>query len=117
MATITLEVPDELAPWLEQIGDQLPHLLVPLLQGGGLQIPPDAFVANQAWEEVFEFLAQAPDVQSILKFKLSDGLQDRIEEILFRGNEGTQTAEERAELDGYIQVIRFFNMLKAHLRA
>lgn len=117
MATITLEVPDELALQLEQIADQLPEMLATILEGGSLSIPSDAFVANQAWGEVLEFLAQVPDVQSILDFKLSDKLQDRIEELLFLGSEGNQTPQEREELDGYIQVIQFFDLLKAQLRA
>ncbi len=92
-------------------------MLATILEGGSLSIPSDAFVANQAWGEVLEFLAQVPDVQSILDFKLSDKLQDRIEELLFLGSEGTQTPQEREELDGYIQVIQFFDLLKAQLRA
>lgn len=119
MATITLEVPDEMAPWLEQIADRLPEVLVSVLQSETIQpdsLPSDTFVANPAWSEVIGFLSQAPDVQSILAFKLSDSVQDRIEELLYLGNEGSQTTQERAELDGYIQVIRFFDLLKANLR-
>ena len=114
MATITLEVPDEMAPWLEQIADRLPEVLVSVLRGE--TIPSDTFVANPAWSEVIGLLSQAPDVQSILAFKLSDSVQERIEELLYLGNEGSQTTQERAELDGYIQVIRFFDLLKANLR-
>ncbi len=114
MATITLEVPDELATRLEEMADRLPDVLAAILDSGVL--PTDAFVANPAWSEVIDFLSQAPDVQSILAFKLSDSVQDRIEELLYLGNEGRQTPQERAELDGYIQVIRFFDLLKANLR-
>ncbi len=114
MATITLEVPDQLATRLEEMADRLPDVLAAILDSGVL--PTDAFVANPAWSEVIDFLSQAPDVQSILAFKLSDSVQDRIEELLYLGNEGRQTPQERAELDGYIQVIRFFDLLKANLR-
>lgn len=108
-----------MAPWLEQIADRLPEVLVSVLQSETIQpdsLPSDTFVANPAWSEVIGFLSQAPDVQSILAFKLSDSVQDRIEELLYLGNEGSQTTQERAELDGYIQVIRFFDLLKANLR-
>lgn len=114
MATITIEVPDELATRLEQMTDRLPDVLAAVLDSGVL--PTDAFVANPAWSEVIDFLSHAPDIQSILTFKLSDGVQDRIEELLYLGNEGSQTPQERAELDGYIQVIRFFDLLKANLQ-
>lgn len=115
MATITLELPDELAQQLERVTDRLPELLAAVLDNEDMDIPSDAFVLNQAWIEVIEFLAQTPDVQSILDFKFSEELQERIEELLFLGNEGMQTSDERAELDGYIRVIQFFDLLKARL--
>ena len=114
MATITLQVPDELAERLEFMADRLPDVLTNILDNNG--VPADAFVANPAWHEVIDFLAQAPDVQSILDFKLSDAIQERIEELLYLGNEGSQTSDERAELESYIQVIRFFDLLKANRR-
>ena len=114
MATITLEVPDELAERLEFMADRLPDVLTNILDNDG--VSADAFVANPAWNEVIDFLAQAPDIQSILDFKLSDAIQDRIEELLYLGNEGSQTSDERAELESYIQVIRFFDLLKANRR-
>ena len=110
-----------MALWLEQIGDRLPDVLAGVLEGVTIPLQPDTlpsdtFVANPAWSEVIDFLSQAPDDQSILAFKLSDSVQDRIEELLYLGNEGSQTPQERAELDGYVQVIRFFDLLKANLR-
>lgn len=114
MATITLEVPDEK---LAHVTERLPGLLAAVVNNEGIEVPAEAFVLNKAWTEVIEFLAQVPDYQSILDFKLSDELQDRIEELLFLGNEGSQTPEERAELDSYIQVIQFFDLLKARLLA
>lgn len=115
MATITLEVPDELAQRLDNVADELPEILATILDKERLNIPSHAFVTNQAWVEVIEFLARTPDVQKVLDFKLSDDLQERIEELLLLGNEGVQTSEEREELDGYVQVIHFFNLLKAQL--
>ena len=114
MATITLEVPDEVAIRLETMAERLPGVLTSILDSDS--VPTDAFVANPAWSEVIGFLAQAPDVQSILDFQLSDALQDRIQELLYLGYEGSQTSDERAELESYVQVIRFFDLLKANLR-
>lgn len=117
MATITLEVPDSLAEQLAEMGDRLPEVLTNLLESERLGLPPDVFVANSAWGGIIEFLSARPDDRSILEYKLSDTVQDRIEELLYSGSAGIQTAEERVELEGYIQAIQFFDLLKARLRA
>lgn len=117
MATITLEVPDSLAEQLAEMGDRLPEVLTNLLESERLGLPPDVFVANSAWGGIIEFLSARPDDRSILEYKLSNTVQDRIEELLYSGSAGIQTAEERVELEGYIQAIQFFDLLKARLRA
>lgn len=117
MATITLEVPDELAEQLAEIGERLPQVLANLLDYENLSLPSDAFTTNLAWREIIEFLSERPDDRAILGYKLSDSAQERIEDLLYLGNEGSQTPEERAELEGYLQAIQFFDLLKAKLRA
>ncbi len=117
MATITLEVPDSLAEQLAEIGDRLPEVLANLLESERLGLSADVFVANSAWREIIEFLSARPDDRSVLEYKLSNAVQERIEDLLYLGNAGTQTAEERGELEGYIQAIQFFDLLKARLRA
>jgi hypothetical protein len=117
MATITLEVPDELAQRLEGMTDQLPVMLASLLNAEDYILSADIELQSRPWMEVIRFLSQPPDVSEIIEFQLSDELQDRLEELLFLNNEGTLTTEESSELDSYMQVIKFFNLLKASLRA
>jgi hypothetical protein len=116
MATITLEVPDELAQRLEGVGGRLPALLTYALDLAGF---PGTLVSGQpsmAWNEVLEFLGKSPEPSEILDFKLSDMAQDRVEELLELNSMGTLTPQEADELDTFVQIDHLFIMLKAHLR-
>lgn len=117
MATITLEVPDELAAQLEAWADDLPNLLSAIVNEGGLEGPPAVWQDHAAWQEALDFLASAPDVQAMIDYKLPDDLQERLEGLLDANAEGNLRPQEELELDGFIQIIRFFNLLKANLRA
>jgi len=116
MATITLEVPDEIAEWLEDWADELPSLLSSLAAEDTVSAPYAAWRNHGAWLEALEFFAGAPDVQTIVDFRLSSHLQGRLDELLDANAEDALTPREQVELDGYIQIIRFFNLLKASLR-
>jgi hypothetical protein len=48
---------------------------------------------------------------------LPQHLQDRLELLLNANSAGDITPGEVRELDGFIQIIRFFNLLKASLRS
>ena len=117
MATITLEVPDELAQRLEGMSDRLPLLLATLIDSDDFPLPAEIGIQSRPWIEIIQFLGRPPDVEEILEFQLSDELQDRLEELLLLKNEGLLTAAESSELDTIMQVVRFFNLLKASLRA
>lgn len=117
MATITLEVPDELAQRLEEMSDRLPLLLAALLDTDDFIMPAEIDIQSRPWMEIIQFLSQPPDVDEIIEFQLSDDTQDRLEELLLLKNEGALTTAESSELDNIMQVVRFFNLLKASLRA
>ena len=117
MATITLEVPDELAQRLVGLSDQLPDLLSAILDREELSIPSGIELQSRPWQEAIRFLGSAPNVPEILEYRLPEELQDRLEELLFLNSEDEISQEEVAELDIFLQVNRFFNLLKASLRA
>ncbi len=117
MATITLEVPNEIAEWFEGRTDELPAMLLKLAKMEGAPKPDVAWGDHEAWVESLQFLADAPSAQAIIDFKLSDPLQDRLEELLERNSESELLPHEQEELDGFIQTVRLFNLLKAVLRA
>ena len=103
MATITLEVPDELAQRLEEMSDRLPLLLAALLDTDDFVMPAEIDIQSRPWMEIIQFLSQPPDVDEIIEFQLSDDLQDRLEELLLIKNEGTLTTVESSELDNIMQ--------------
>lgn len=118
MATITFEVPDELAKQLEDVGDGLSGLLAYALELAGLprRINPYDSSQQSPWNEVFAFLGGEPTVDEILEFKISDEAQERLEELLEINREGALSHQENDELDAFIEVDHMFIMLKAYLR-
>ena len=116
MATITLEVPDELAEQLEDWAEELPGILSSIVADEPIPALQVAWQDHQAWRETLEFLAGSPTLQAIVDYKLPRPLQDRLETLLAANSEGVITPVEQRELDGFIQIIRFFNLLKASLR-
>lgn len=118
MATITLEVPDELAKKLEDVGDGLPGLLTYALDLAGLPRRDVAYESGQKppWNEVFAFLGGEPTVDEILEFKISEEAQDRLEELLDLNREGALSQQENNELDAFTEIDHMFIMLKAYLR-
>lgn len=116
MATITLEVPDELARRLEDIGGRLPDFLTYALDVAG--IPGGSMPAERSylWNEVIEFLASEPSREEILNYKISDVAQDRLEELMYLNREESLTPQEQEELDTFLQLDHLFIMLKAYLR-
>lgn len=118
MATITLELNDELVERLHQAGDRLPALLSQALDFGG--IPGKALPASpasSAWLEAIDFLAKSPSPQEIIDFKLSSESQERLEELLDNQQTNELTLVEQAELDTYRQINHLFIVLKARTRA
>ncbi len=118
MATITLEVPDEVARQLEDVGENLPGLLTYALDLAGLtrQKTSNNLDRQSPWNEVFAFLSGAPTVDEILDYKISDESQDRLEELLDLNREGDLTQQENDELDVFAEIDHMFILLKAYLR-
>lgn len=56
-------------------------------------------------------------VGDVYLFKLTDDLQDRLEELLDRNKQDTLTQAERAELDGLSDLSRIFTFINAQLAA
>ena len=118
MATITLEVPDELARKLEDVGDGLPGLLTYALDLAGLPKRMNAYESSRRspWNEVFAFLGGEPTIDEIINFKISDEAQDRLEDLLDMNREGTLTQQDSDDLDAFAEVDHMFILLKAYLR-
>lgn len=119
MATITLEVPGELAAKLEQFRPHLPALLNEILNGGiGEKVLVDLGVApsRQVFDEMIGFLASGPTREQIIAYKISDAAQTRLAELLDKNREDGLTEVESAELDLFESVGSLMSLLKTKAR-
>lgn len=117
MTTITLEVPDSLAPKFAAFRDRLPEILAQTI--GALANENGAPVLTKTfpvYEEMMDFLASGPTPEKIIAHKSSADLQERLEELLDRHREGEITAEELAELNAFEQVNDVMSSLKLRAR-
>lgn len=106
MATVTLEVPDDLLPLLETIGDRLALVL----EMGASRFAP---VSTQAYIEVVQFLAREPEPAAVASFRFSDDVERRIATLLTKNRQGTLSKAEDIELDRLIQLEENVQLLKA----
>jgi hypothetical protein len=77
-------------------------------------LPPTK--TNIFMDEVLNFLATAPTAEQILAFKPSDALAQRSEYLFDRNRNGHLSAEEKDELDEFLRLNHFVNMLKIRTR-
>jgi len=119
MATITIEIPDELALRLDPLQNHLPELLWQLLE---VTKKPTSFEpeikTNTAdipavYQEVLDFLINSPTPQEIVNFKVSQQAQTHLQMLLDKNREATLNVMEVAELDVYEQLEHLMILLKA----
>jgi hypothetical protein len=104
MATITLEVPDELLPQIRQLGDRFPEWLALSFQ--------QPSVPARLYREILGFLASNPTPEAILAFQPNPEIQARLRILLDRNAAATITPSEIAELDEYEEIEHFMIRLK-----
>lgn len=56
-------------------------------------------IRASVYQEVMEYFANFATPEQILAFKVSDAMQEHIDELLDKNNEGELTPSERFELD------------------
>ena len=113
---ITLEVPEDVAQRLNAERARAPELLRWALR----QLPPSSPVRSgtgaapaQAFNEMVDFLSSHPTAEQIMAFKISDGAQARLSELLEKNREEGLADAENAELDWYEYVHDIMMRLKA----
>jgi hypothetical protein len=104
MATITINVPDELSEQLLQLGDRLPQLLLQCVQQ-----PP---LPAKVYRYVLNFLASQPTPQEIANFRPTDEMQARLRELVAKNKEGDLSAAETEELAEYERIEHLLVMIK-----
>ncbi len=117
MATITLQIPDELAQRLEPLQNRLPELLWQLLDKNPTTIEPEINTHSgeipTVYQEILDFLIKSPIPQDIVNFKVSQQAQTRLQILLDKNRESTLNPMEIAELDVYEQLEHLMILLKA----
>ncbi len=105
MATITIDLPDELADQLAALRDRLPELLM-------LSMQQPALPAS-VYRSLVTFLAGAPTPAEIAAFRPPPAVQERVATLLARSHAGDLTPNERAELDEFERIEHLVVLIKA----
>ena len=75
-----------------------------------LAYPPEQFA------EILDFMVSAPSPEEIIAFKPSPQMEARLSELLNKNKQDALNADERQELDAFLQLNHFVNMLKIRAR-
>lgn len=105
MATVTIEVPDELSELVAQAGDRLPELLAQSLR--------EPTLPAHVYRYVLDFLASRPTPEQMAAFAPTPEMVARLRTLLGRESEGEITPTERAELDEYERLEHLMVMIKS----
>jgi hypothetical protein len=99
MATITLEIPDELMSQIAQLGDRFPEWLMVNLPDSNLY-PPVTSLSDD-------------EVQDLARLKLSLDQNDRLGELQAKGKTSDLAEVERYELLALLQVYQLGQLRKS----
>jgi hypothetical protein len=117
MIELTVQLSNEVAARLAPVQHHLPHLLQQIAQSVPVDRPAESTsnppTAYPIYNEMLDFLVNAPSPQEIIDFKASTAVQSRLGELLIKNRESTLTESEQAELDAYEQVEHIVTLLKA----
>jgi len=105
MATLTIEIPDDLMEQLSPVKEQLPDLLRRCLH-------PLALPA-QVYRYVLDFLTSQPTPEQIAAFRPTPDMQSRLRRLIEKEQDGALSDEEQQELSEYEQIEHLIVMFKA----
>jgi hypothetical protein len=105
MATVTIEVPDELSELVAQAGDRLPELLARSLR--------EPTLPAHVYRYVLDFLASRPTPEQMAAFSPTQEMADRLRTLLEREGKGEITPAEKGELDEYEKLEHLMVMIKS----
>ena len=105
LATVTIEIPDELSELVAQAGDRLPELLAQSLKEPALPA--------HVYRYVLDFLASRPTPEQVATFGPTPEMSNRLRTLLGRESQGGITLAEKAELDEYEKLEHLMVMIKS----
>lgn len=71
----------------------------------------------KAYQEVVDFIAAGTTPQNVIAFRPSDAAEERVADLLAREKDGELSAEEKSELEHYLQLEHLMRLAKARARA
>jgi hypothetical protein len=104
MATVTIEVPDELSELIIQAGDRLPALLAQSLKEPTLPAHMYRYVLN--------FLAGRPTFEQVASFGPTPEMIERLKTLVEGESSGKLAPAEKAELDEYERLEHLMILIK-----
>jgi hypothetical protein len=70
----------------------------------------------KCYDEVIDFIASGPSPTAVASFQLSDATNQHAELLVQREKMGELTAEEKSELDHYLELEHIMRLAKARAR-
>ncbi len=70
----------------------------------------------KCYDEVIDFIASGPSAGAVASFRPSDALNERAEMLVQREKRGELTADEKTELDHYLELEHIMRLAKARAR-
>lgn len=115
MASLTIELSDEVMEQLAPLQAQLPELIVRFIVNPILKFDPAERPALQPdiYHEILDFLVSSPKPEQILNFKVSEPSQIRLQQLLENNRNLALSPNDRSELDLYQQLDFLMGLLKA----
>ena len=71
---------------------------------------------TKSYEEIIDFIAAGTTPEAVVAFHPSDGVQQRVAELVERSKDGGISAEDQSELEDYLQLEHIMIMAKARAR-
>lgn len=75
----------------------------------------DTTAFNRGTDPILQFFT-VDQAREIVEYRGDSGLQQRLEELAERANEGMLTPDEQAEYEGYVRANKFVAILQAKAR-
>jgi hypothetical protein len=72
--------------------------------------------AAESYDEIIDFIAAGTTSESVVAFRPSDSVQQRVPELVERSKDASISSEEQSELEDYLQLEHIMIMAKARAR-
>lgn len=70
----------------------------------------------KVYNDIVEFIASGTTPESVIKFKISEAAQERLEDLIDAHETGTLTPDERKELDKFLVLEHIMTLAKLRAR-